>query len=245
MQAMQPQRAHAASVDGEDAADQPDSRRSLQPILHGLEAVARAQSEQVGLLDRVEKALLQQVGTAKVLADSKQALEQRNTVNRAMFEALHSELKSYKDTFLLEAVLRPVIRDMISLFDDISEIHRQLSLALSTQEQRGGLAAGALMFFETVAAPAKQLEHNRDAILEVLERLDVTLLPSVPGKLDKLAQRAVAVELTEDPAEDHDVVKITKRGFLWKDRVIRAEEVVIKRLQDGAHPTLVIKSSKP
>ena len=242
MQAMQPGRAH---VDGEDAADQPDSRQSLQPILHGLEAVARAQFEQVGLLDRVEKALSQQAGTAKVLADSKQALEQRNTVNRAMFEALHSELKSYKDTFLLEAVLRPVIRDLISLFDDISEIHRQLALALSTQEQRGGLAGGALMFFETVAAPAKQLEHNRDAILEVLERLDVTLLPSMTGKLDKLAQRAVAVEITEDPTQDYDVVKITKRGFLWKDRVIRAEEVVIKRLQDDSHPALVMKPSKP
>ena len=72
-----------------------------------------------------------------------------------------------------------------------------------------------------------------------------TLLPSMTGKLDKLAQRAVAVEITEDPTQDYDVVKITKRGFLWKDRVFRAEEVVIKRLQDDSHPALVMKPSKP
>ena len=30
----------------------------------------------------------------------------RNVVNRTMFEALHAELKAYKDAFLLEAVLR-------------------------------------------------------------------------------------------------------------------------------------------
>lgn len=237
MYATGPQRAHAANGKGEGA-EELDARQSLQSILHGLDAVARAQFEQVGLLDRVEKVMTQQAGLPKFLAEAKQAIEQRNSVNRAMFEALHGELKTYKDAFLLEAVLRPVIRDLISLYDDISEIHRQLALALSSQEQRGGMAGGALIFFETVAAPAKQLEHNRDAILEVLERLDVTLVPPGFGKLDKLSQRAVALEITENPDQDHDVVKVTKRGFLWKERVIRAEEVVIKRLQDGSRPDL-------
>ena len=233
------ERAHMANGNGnEEGAEELDARRSLQSILHGLDAVARAQFEQVGLLDRVEKVMTQQAGLPKFLAEAKQAIEQRNSVNRAMFEALHGELKTYKDAFLLEAVLRPVIRDLISLYDDISEIHRQLALALSSQEQRGGMAGGALMFFETVAAPAKQLEHNRDAILEVLERLDVTLVPPGFGKLDKLSQRAVALEITENPDQDHDVVKVTKRGFLWKERVIRAEEVVIKRLQDGSRSDL-------
>lgn len=229
--AMPPEKADAATPLGEGIASS-DANPSLQPILHGLEAVARAQFEQVGLLDRVEKAMEQQAGMAKVITEAKQALEHRNVVSRMMFEALHTELKTYKDAFLLEAVLRPVIRDIISLYDDIFEIHRQLALALTSQEQRGNMSGAAMMFFETVAAPAQQLEHNRDAILEVLERLDVTLLPSVGGKLDKQSQRAVALEITTDPEQDNDVVKVTKRGFLWKERVIRAEEVVIKRLQD-------------
>lgn len=208
-------------------------QQSLRPLMQGIEAVARAQFEQVDMLDRVEKVMMHQTGVPKLLADTKTAIEQRNVVNRAMFEALHAELKTYKDAFLLEAVLRPVIRDLISLYDDISDIYRQFSLALSTQEQRGSLSGSALVFFETVAAPANQLEHNRDSILEVLERLDVTLVPVGTGKLDKQSQRAVTVEYTEDPDQDHEVVKVIKRGFLWKNRVIRAEEVVIKKWKEG------------
>lgn len=217
----------------------------LRPIVQGIEAVARAQFEQVDMLDRVEKVMMHQTAVPKILAETKVALEQRNLVNKAMFEALHTELKTYKDAFLLEAVLRPVIRDLISLYDDISDIHRQFSLALATQEQRGSLSGSALVFFETVAAPANQLEHNRDSILEVLERLDVTLVPMGSGKLDKQSQRAVTVEFTEDPDQDHEVVKVTKRGFLWKDRVIRAEEVVIKKWKEGFLSALGKNQAKP
>ncbi|MEQ1853544.1 MAG: nucleotide exchange factor GrpE [Chthoniobacteraceae bacterium] len=220
-------------------------QQSLRPILQGIEAVARAQFEQVDVLDRVEKVMMHQTAVPKILAETKVALEQRNIVNRAMFEALHTELKSYKDAFLLESVLRPVIRDLISLYDDISEIHRQLALALSGQEQRGNLAGSALILFENVAAPASQLEHNRDSILEVLERLDVTLQPLGTGKLDKQAQRAVTVEYTEDPDQDHEVVKVIKRGFRWKDRVVRAEEVVIKKWKEGYLSALKKNQAKP
>ena len=220
-------------------------QQSLRPIMMGLEAVARAQFEQADVLERVEKVMMHQTGVPKILAETKVALEQRNLVNRAMFEALHTELKTYKDAFLLEAVLRPVIRDLISLYDDISDIHRQFDLALSTQEQRGNLSGSALMFFETVAAPANQLAHNREAILEVLERLDVTLVAAGTGKLNKQSQRAVTVEFTEDPDQDHEIVKVIKRGFLWKDRVIRAEEVVIKKWKEGYLSALGKNLAKP
>ena len=239
---------HAIKLAGTSAAKESGAenfQQSLRSILLGIEAVASAQCEQVEVLDRVEKVMMHQTGVPKILAETKVVLEQRNVVNRAMFEALHAELKTYKDAFLLEAVLRPVIRDLISLYDDISDIHRQFALALSTQEQRGALAGSALIFFENVAAPANQLEHNRDAILEVLERLDVTLVPVGTGKLDKQSQRAVTVEFTEDPDLDHEVVKVTKRGFLWKDRVIRAEEVVIKKWKEGFLSALGKNQAKP
>ncbi len=61
----------------------------------------------------------------------------------------------------------------------------------------------------------------------------MTIVPSGTGKLDKQSQRAVTVEYTEDPDQDHVVVKVVKRGFLWKDRVVRAEEVVIKKWKEG------------
>ena len=245
VRAMKPANEQPAGIAHDEQAGPLNFQKSLRPILQGVEAMARAQFEQVGVLDRVEKMMMAQDGVAKVLTDSKAALEQRNVVNKAMFEALHAELKTYKDAFLLEAVLRPVIRDLISLYDDISEIHRQLALALSSQEERGKLAGSALILFENVAAPAKQLEHNRDAIIEVLERLDVTLLPLGSGKLDKLSQRAMSVELTDNPDRDNDIVKVVKRGFVWKERMMRPEEVVIKKWKGITQPAMEKQHVKP
>ena len=205
----------------------------LRSVVQGIEVMARAQSDQAGALERVEKAMHSQESLPRMLIETKQALDQKSSVSRAMFEALHSELKSYKDGFLLESVLRPVIRDLISLFDDISDIHRQLMLTLSTHEKRGDLAGGSLILFENVLSPVGQLEHNCDAILEVLERLDVTTIASNTGKLDKRTQRAVSLEVAEDTDQDQQVVKVVKRGFQWKDRIIRPEEVIIKKWKEG------------
>ena len=245
VRAMQPAKAQPGREAYDEPAERVNFQQSLRPILQGVEAMARAQFEQVGVLDRVEKMILAQDGVAKILTDTKAALEQRNVVNKAMFEVLHGELKTYKDAFLLEAVLRPVIRDLISLFDDIFEIHRQLMLALKSQGERGKLVGSALILFENVAAPAKQLEHNRDAILEVLERLDVTLTPLGSGKLDKQSQRAMSVELTDDPEQDNEIVKVSKRGFMWKDRVMRPEEVVIKKWKGITQPAAEKHQPKP
>jgi len=245
VRAMQPARVQPVREAHDEPAERVNFQQSLRPILQGVEAMARAQFEQVGVLDRVEKMILAQDGVAKILTDTKAVLEQRNVVNKAMFEVLHGELKTYKDAFLLEAVLRPVIRDLISLFDDIFEIHRQLMLALKSQGERGKLAGSALILFENVAAPAKQLEHNRDAILEVLERLDVTLTPLGSGKLDKQSQRAMSVELTDDPEQDNEIVKVSKRGFMWKDRVMRPEEVVIKKWKGITQPAAEKHQPKP
>jgi molecular chaperone GrpE (heat shock protein) len=68
-----------------------------------------------------------------------------------------------------------------------------------------------------------------DFILEVLARLEVTVMPVGPDRLDKLTQKAVSVEMAENPDEDGVVVRSVKRGFLWKDAVLRPEEVVIKK----------------
>ena len=49
-------------------------------------------------------------------------VDSKNGLNQSMFSALHQELKGYKDGFLLESVHRPIIRDLISLYDDIHGI---------------------------------------------------------------------------------------------------------------------------
>jgi molecular chaperone GrpE (heat shock protein) len=209
----------------------------VRPILEGLDALNRAHNENALRLTRIEKHVGVTGGVneqvAQLLAESRTTLEQRNGVSRVMFEALHGELKAYKDAFILEAVLRPVIRDLITLYDDMTEIHRQMNASIAAQEARGGVTGPGVLLLENVQVMSSNIEHNIHFILEVLERMEVTLLEENLGKLDRRTQRAIAVETAETPDQDQSVIRIVKRGFTSRHRVVRPEEVVIQKWKDG------------
>lgn len=209
----------------------------LRPVVLGLEAVSRATGENATLLHKLDKAAAAATEAQKDLpalaGELRSLVEQKNGVSLRMFDALHEELKGYKDGFLLESVHRPIIRDMISLYDDLAEIHRQIAAAISEPREGQELAGCTRALLGRMKTMELNIEHNLEFIVEVLARLEVTPLAPGTGKLDKRTQRAVAVELAEDPEADSTVVRSVKRGFLWKERVVRAEEVVVKKWKDG------------
>jgi molecular chaperone GrpE (heat shock protein) len=158
-------------------------------------------------------------------------VDQKNGVNMRMFDALHEELKGYKDGFLLESVQKPIIRDLISLYDDLTAIHRQMQDAVVDAVRMPSEVAERLP--ARLKTMDTNIEHNCEFVIEVLARLEVSMLPVGSGKLDKQTQRAVAVEMAEDPDDDGEIVRVVKRGFVWKTRVLRAEEVIIKKWKEG------------
>jgi molecular chaperone GrpE (heat shock protein) len=82
-----------------------------------------------------------------------------------------------------------------------------------------------------------RLEHHVHFLVEVLERMNVVQMPASSGKLDKLIQKAVSVENTSIAEEDQTIVRTVKLGFMWKDRMFRPEEVVIRKFtQNQALP---------
>jgi len=207
----------------------------LRPLMLGLEAVTRATGENTTILQKLDKTTDETTsvqGNLPGLVHSLQALiDQKSGLNQRMFDALHEELKGYKDGFLLESVHKPIIRDLITLYDDLSRTHRQLQEAGAESAKLPAEVSNKL--FERLKTMDTNVEHNIEFIVEVLARLEVTMLPLGSGKLDKQMQRAVAVEVAEDPDDDGKIVCVVKRGFYWKDRVLRAEEVVIKKWKEG------------
>lgn len=210
----------------------------LRPMVLGLEAISRATGENAALLQKMDKtmaeALEAQKSLPQVLSGFEALLEQKNSVSQRMFDAMHEELKGYKDGFLMESVLRPIIRDLISLYDDLSLIHGQMQSCVRLVEEvdRGSLS-------ERLGTIDMNIEHHCEFVLEILERLGVTLMPAREGRLDKQTQRAVAVEVAETPEDDMIVTRTLRRGFLWKDRVLRAEEVVMRKWKEGLLTPLV------
>lgn len=199
----------------------------LRPVIVGLESVMKVQGEQSAALQRLEKVIgepkempaLDQIPA--ILAETKGVLENKNSVSRAMFDALHSELKGYKDDFIRESVARPVVRDLISLYDDIRELHRQFADAV--MQVGAGPAAAA------VERVQKNLEHHVHYILEILERMEARVVPALGGKLDKKTQKVVAREPAATEAEDLMIARSVRPGFIWRERLFRAEEVVVKK----------------
>ncbi len=208
---------------------------ALRPLVQGLEAMTRATGENTTVLQKLDRVSDQAVAANEALPGLidglKTLVDQKNGLNQRMFDALHEELKGYKDGFLLESVHKPIIRDLISLYDDLTTIHRQMQEAVLDAAKLPSSVANKLL--ERLKTMDTNIEHNCEFIIEVLARLEVSMLPIGSGKLDKLSQRAVAVEIAEDPDDDGNVVRVAKRGFCLKGRVLRAEEVIIKKWKEG------------
>ena len=183
-------------------------------------------------LDRVsDQAVAAHTDLPALIVGLQSLVDQKNGLNQRMFDALHEELKGYKDGFLLESVHKPIIRDLISLYDDLANIHRQMQDAVLDAGKLPSSVANKLL--ERLKTMDTNIEHNCEFIVEVLARLEVVLLPVGTGKVDKQTQKAVAVEIAEDPDEDGDIVRVAKRGFFRKGQVLRAEEVIIKKWKEG------------
>ncbi len=199
----------------------------LRPMVLGLEAISRATGENAQILQRLDRANSAtadgQKSLPQLIAGLESLLEQKNGVSQRMFDALHEELKDYKDGFLLESILKPIVRDLVSLYDDLTTIHRQMAECVAASKDAGSLLLDRLQRMET------NLAHHCEFVVEILARLEVTMMPICTGRLDKQAQRAVAVELVDDPELDMMVVRTVKRGFMWKTRILRAEEVVVNK----------------
>jgi molecular chaperone GrpE (heat shock protein) len=258
-QNLQGRAAAAAAPEAEtekDAARKVDERvlksyqslpQMLRPMVLGLEAVSRATGENSAVLQRLDKAATEtsaaQNSWTALVAGLENLLEQKNSVSQRMFDALHEELKGYKDGFLLESVLKPIIRDLISLYDDLSTILGQMRESVREVAKAGSDAVVGILL-QRLKTMEMNIEHHCEFVLEILARLEVRMMPVGSGRLDMLQQRAVAVEMAEDPEEDMTIVRMVKRGFIWKERVLRAEEVVIRKWKEGFLVALSVQDSQ-
>jgi molecular chaperone GrpE (heat shock protein) len=222
----------------------------VRPLALELENIKRATSENGVLLTGLGKAAQKPLpGEPDPLERISQQLERVrsvDTANQKLFDALHTELKGYKDNFLFDALQRPFIRDLVAIFDDFSAVHAQISkrLADSRPAPADGEAAPKTSGSTSAAQadPARQseadflgtlagnVENQVHHLLEVFLRMEVVLSKSPPGtSVDKKQHRTVAFEPAPRPAEDARVVRSLKPGFTWRERMIRPEDVVVYR----------------
>src|ERR1700677_3402159 len=205
----------------------------LRPLVLGLEALSRATVENTMVLARLEASSSSHDVLPRVVSEIQEKFEGKNEINQQLFDALHQELKGYKDGFILEVLQKPLVRDLITLYDDPGEIHRQMDAFLKGVESDAGGNAAPIPFVVHVKNTRTNLNHVMQFLVEIMARMEVMILEPSTGKLNKTTQRAVSVELADNESEDGDIARSVKPGFMWRERIVRAEEVVIKKWKEG------------
>ena len=145
------------------------------------------------------------------------AIRDTESVNQKLFDSLHAELISYRDNFVRDSLQKPFIRDLLGLFDDLAR------LALETRTNAEGEGAS-----EAAKHLRDNVENTLHSLVEILHRLEVTEIEE-KETIDRTLHRVISVEKTDAAEEDGRIVARLKRGFVWRDKVLRPEEVIVRR----------------
>ena len=173
-------------------------------------------------LEELEEKLsekIDQAGAARFQKIDEQlaALRSTETVNQRLFDSLHDELLKYRDNFLHESLQKPFILDLILLFDDLNSLSEQLRTAADHESGRGSIAQWR-----------DNLENAVHSLIEILHRFEVKEIE--PREMvDRGFHKIVSFEPADYAEEDGRIVMRVKRGFFWRGKLIRAEEVIAKR----------------
>ena len=146
------------------------------------------------------------------------ALRNTESVNQRLFDSLHQELIKYRDNFLHESLQKPFIRDLLILFDDLSALSSQLQTAVEGGEAKRG----------KLVQWRDNLENAIHSLTEILHRMEVSEIEP-KEMVDRALHRVVSYEPSDFAEDEGRIVMRVKRGFLWRDQVLRPEEVVAKR----------------
>lgn len=132
--------------------------------------------------------------------------------SRAAFDHLYDEMQAYKRNFLLEAQ-RPLLQDLMMLFDSIDKLRRNYQQAASLD----------------LAALSQNLEGLQVEAEEILLRVGIERMTGLSDKLDVNLQRAVKTVATENPEENLQVVEQVRCGFVSGGQPLRKEQVIVKK----------------
>ena len=145
------------------------------------------------------------------------AMRNTDSVNQRLFNSLHQELKEYRDNFLRDSLQKPFIRDLVVLFDDLSTLSAQMQSATASAERHG-----------SVAQWCDNLGNAIHSLVEIMHRMEVTEIEPKEF-VDRACHKVVTFEPADFAEDDGRIVMRVKRGFLWRDQVLRPEEVVARR----------------
>lgn len=143
------------------------------------------------------------------------AIHSSERVNQRLFDSLHEEMLAYRDNFLHESLQKPFIHDLVHLFDDLTRLSDQFRNA--AVDSRG-----------SVLQWRDNLENAIHSLVEILHRFEVKEIEPKEN-VDRALHKVVSYEPADFAEEDGRIIMRVRRGFFWRGKLIRPEEVIAKR----------------
>ncbi len=196
-------------VGEEQSAERPEFRHDFEnAVLKRLEELAATmtQAKGNGFAQQFQK-----------IDEQLAAIRTNESVNQKLFDSLHAELLKYRDNFLHESLQKPFIHDLVYLYDHLNSLCEQLRIAAQEKGKRG-----------YVAQWRDNLENAIHSLVEILHRFEVVEIEPAE-RVDRSYHRVISYEPADFPEEDGCIVMRVKRGFFWRGKLIRPEEVIAKR----------------
>lgn len=164
--------------------------------------------EDVGQLRAIMEDLVSRVAALNRTVESRLRYD---GVKEQAFERLYAELEDLKRDAAFEQV-RPLLLDLILLHDRIDVIQQQVA-------QPGPAVSSIYDVLKTVT----------DELLEILSRREVELIHPADTAFNPSIQRAIGTQPTSEGSDNNQVGRVIRSGFSYRGRLLRAEEVIIKR----------------
>jgi molecular chaperone GrpE (heat shock protein) len=213
---MLPPEENNSSAEAQEATQQPQGPDSFAERLHGLENSVLNHLERIAAEMEASRAVAF-AEQFKKIDEQLASIRSTESVNQQLFDSLHGELLKYRDNFLHESLQKPFIHDLVYLYDHLNGLCEQLSSAAQEKGKRS-----------RVSQWRDNLENAIHSLVEILHRFDVKEIEP-RERVDRACHRVISYEPADFPEEDGSIVMRVKRGFVWREKLIRPEEVIAKR----------------
>jgi molecular chaperone GrpE len=128
-------------------------------------------------------------------------------------DAMHRELQDYREDLSFK-ILRPLILDIVSLYDDLNLLDRKNSVPEQSVE---------------VGKPGSDLKTFVADIEEIVSRYGFEFYRVDTDIFDRSLQKTQKVINTDNPNLDKQVIDRIRQGLRYGDRVVRSELVTAYR----------------
>ena len=204
---------------------------------------ATESEQEASTLSQIEKKSEEISSTLSHLEEAVSALSQKidtrlkyDQTKEKAFDYLYAELEELKQNSALDN-LKPLYLDLILLFDRIESIRCDLSQQSSETNSKASEGDELTQPSSTTACHTSNLLQTlSDELLDILERRGgieiIETEDSAP--FNREVQRAIKTQTTTVEAENNQVAEVVRRGFKSQNRLLRAEEVIVKKYQENS-----------